>query len=78
MAKAVHMTFVDMESGILGTRQLDLQENIKAMKDSDDPLSLYISGKYIVDFYMKRGQLPEISDLNKLIEQKFVNQLNSE
>jgi hypothetical protein len=62
----------------LGTRQLDLQENIKAMEESDGAISLYVSGEYIVDFYMKRGQLPKATDLNNLIEPKFVNQLNKE
>ncbi|HDY67377.1 MAG TPA: hypothetical protein ENH85_06285, partial [Candidatus Scalindua sp.] len=78
MAKAVNISYIDMESGVLGTSQLDLQGNIKAMKESDDPLSLYISGRYIVDFYMKRGQLSKVTDLVEIIEPKFVNQLSRE
>lgn len=78
MAKAVNISYEDMESGVLGTRQLDLQGNIKAMKESDDPLSLYVSGRYIVDFYMKRGQLPKVTDLDEIIYPVFVNQLDRE
>ena len=75
MAKAVKISFEDMESGLKGTDQLDLQGNIKAMTESDDPISLYVSGKFIADFYLTRGQLSQKPNLDEMIEPRFINEL---
>ena len=75
MSKAVNMSYIDMESGILGTNQLSLQNNITAFEKSDNSMSLYVSGKYIADFYLNRGQLPETPKLENLLEPRFIKHL---
>ena len=75
MAKAVKMSTQEMESGLRGTRQLDLQGNIEAMRQSDDPISLYMSHQFIAVFYLDRGQLPTPPDFDRIIDSTFVNQL---
>lgn len=78
MAKAVKMSCEDMESGLQGTNQLDLQGNLDAMKESDVPISLYVSGKFIANFYLDRGQLPFVLDLDEIIEPRFVKNLSKD
>lgn len=78
MAEAVEMSYEDMESGLQGTMQLDLQGNVDAMKKTDDPISLYVSYKFITDFYLERGQLPKAPRFDEIMEPRFVNQLNKE
>lgn len=78
MAGAVAISYSDMESGLQGVHSLDLEGNINAMKKLDSIKSLYGSGKFISDFYLKRGQLSKIPDFDQIIEPKFVNQLNQE
>ena len=73
MAEKEEMSEEEMESGIKGAHQLNLDENIVAMKESEETTSLYSSGRIIVDFYIKRGQLSIIPDFNEIIEPRFVN-----
>jgi len=78
MAKAVNISYTDMEAGVLGTNQLDLQGNIEAMRKSDDFKSLYGSGKFKANFYLERGQLSQLPDFDEIIESRFVKALNRE
>ena len=78
MAKAVKMSYQDMESGLRGVEPLDLEANIYAMKESNDTKSLYGSGKFIAGFYLERGQLPLLPDFDEIIEPKFVSDLKKE
>jgi NitT/TauT family transport system substrate-binding protein len=75
MSRAEGMSKEEMGKGIDGVRQLDLKENIKEMQKSEEMISLYGSAKMIVDFYLSRGQLSQIPDLDEIIEPKFVMQL---
>jgi NitT/TauT family transport system substrate-binding protein len=75
MSRAEGMSKEEMGKGIDGVRQLDLKENIKEMQKSKEMISLYGSGKMIVDFYLNRGQLSQLPDLDEIIEPKFVMQL---
>jgi NitT/TauT family transport system substrate-binding protein len=75
MSRAEGMSKEEMGKGIDGVRQLDLKENIKEMQKSEEMISLYGSGKMIIDFYLSRGQLSQLPDLDEIIEPKFVMQL---
>jgi len=75
MADAVGMSYEAMESGQRGSNQLDLQANRDAMRQSDDPVSLHVSGKYIADFYLARGQLPSRPVLDEIIDGRFLSRL---
>ena len=78
MADAVDISYLDMESGLLGTKSLDLEGNFEAMKKSDSLKSLYGSGDSIADFYLQRGQLLELPDFDEIIEPRFINRLHEE
>jgi NitT/TauT family transport system substrate-binding protein len=75
MAEKEEMSEEEIKSGINGAHQLNLDENIAAMKESEETTSLYSSGRIIVDFYINRGQLSSKPDFNEIIEPKFVNNL---
>lgn len=76
MSRAEGMSKEEMGKGIDGVRQLDLKENIKAMQKSKEIMSLYGSGKMVVDFYLNRGQLSQLPDFDEIIEPKFVIELS--
>jgi len=73
MAEKEEMTEEEIKSGINGIHQLNLNENIEAMKKSEEITSLYVSGAIITDFYIKRGQLSSMPDFESIIEPRFVN-----
>jgi hypothetical protein len=75
MARNEDMSDAEMQEGVSGVHHPDLKENIKAMQKSTDTTSLYGSGKVIADFYLKRGQLSHLPDLDKIIEPRFVEEL---
>ncbi|MCH8844330.1 MAG: ABC transporter substrate-binding protein [SAR324 cluster bacterium] len=75
MAKAVGMSEAEMVSGLRGTKQIGRDGNRDALNKSDAPDSLHNTGEFIVNFFMKRGQLSSIVSFNEIIEPKFVNNL---
>ena len=76
MSRAEGMSKEEMGKGIDGVRQLDLKENIKEMQKSEKMVSLYGSGKMIIDFFLSRGQLSQLPDFDEIIEPKFVIELS--
>ena len=78
MAGAEGMAPEEMEEGIRGVRLLDAKENAEALKDSREMVSLYHSGKMIVEFLVNRGQLSRKPDMEAIIEPKFVKELKIE
>lgn len=76
MARNVGISLDEMKRGINGACLLDLNENIKAMEDSNSKDSLYTLGKYIIDFYFNRGQLSQVPGIDNIIELKFVNNIS--
>jgi hypothetical protein len=42
---------------------------------SNEPTSLYSSGKYISEFFLNRGQISDYPDLNQIVDSDFVNAL---
>ena len=76
MSKAEGMTQGEMEQGLNGVIQPGLEGNMKAMHKGDKATSLFVSGKMIVDFYLERGQLSVLPDLDKIIDSEFIEELN--
>jgi len=75
MSRAEGMSKEEMRQGMDGVRHPDLKENVKGMQKSEEMISLYGSGRVIVDFYLSRGQLSQLPNLDEIIEPKFVMQL---
>ncbi|MHB0946358.1 MAG: ABC transporter substrate-binding protein [Sedimentisphaerales bacterium] len=75
MSKSEGMSKEEMGNGLNGVHQFDLKENIQAMKKSEDAESLYRIGDSIADFFLKRGQLSTMPDMDEIIESRFVNEL---
>lgn len=75
MAKSEGMTKEEMERGLKGIYQPDMEGVINAMKESNGSTSLYHSGKLIAEFYLNRGQLTGTPAFSEIIEPKFVNNL---
>jgi len=44
---------------------------------SNEPISLFSSGKYISEFFLNRGQISKYSDLNQIVNPDFVNALKT-
>lgn len=75
MSKAEEMSKEEMDQGIKGVHQPDLEENVEALKKSKKKTSLYGSGESIAEFYLNRGQLSHMPNFDEIIESKFVNEL---
>lgn len=78
MARGTGVTDEEMAPGIDRIRYLNLQENIEAMKKTDDYTSLFKSGEIIANFYLKRNLIPQMPDFDEIIEEDFVNALANE
>ena len=76
MSKAEGMTEGEMEQGLGGVIQPGLKDNMEAMHKGDKTTSLFVSGKMIMDFYLERGQLSFLPELDKIIDSKFIEELN--
>ena len=78
MAKAEGVDRVEVQRGIdTEVHMLDLNENIEAMKKSENTASLYVSLKVITDFYVKRGLISEAQVTEGIIEPKFIEGIKS-
>ncbi len=75
MAKAEGMSTEEMDSGLKEIKRLNLADNLKAMQKSENTTSLYGAGKIIADFYLDRGQINQVPNLDEIIEPRFANHL---
>ena len=73
MAKAEGLDRAEIARGLKSdVHMLDLNENIEAMKQSENIASLYASLEVITDFYVKRGLISEAQVTEGIIEPKFI------
>ena len=78
MAKAEGLDRAEIARGLKSdVHMLDLNENIEAMKQSENIASLYASLKVITDFYVKRGLISEAQVTEGIIEPKFIEGIKS-
>ncbi len=78
MAQAEWMSVEEMDAGLKAVNFLDLESNAIAFDKSTDTESLFGSGKIISEFFLNRGQLSSIPDLDKIIEPEFITTLIGE
>lgn len=72
VAKRLNTTSDDVKNRLVGSHILNLQENINAMKKSDNLDSLYGSGQYIGKKLLERGQISKAPNFDVLIEPRFI------
>ncbi|MBF0158576.1 MAG: ABC transporter substrate-binding protein [Magnetococcales bacterium] len=75
MAKAMGMSEAEMASGLDEIWQPGLQGNREALAQSDSPFSLYNAACAMVRFFLERGQLRAIPDVNRMIDHSAVESL---
>ena len=75
MAHHMEMTPAHMRQGVGEVHLLDLTENLAAMQRRDDYSSLYFTGRVIAEFFMHRGQLLKMPDLDQIIEPRFLQSI---
>lgn len=73
MAEKMGIAREEMTEGIAGVLHADLKDNVGFLIPPS--ASLYDSGKRIVDFYLKRGQLSRALDVKEVIEPRFIEEL---
>ncbi len=54
----------------------DLRANKAAFTPSDDPMSLYNSGKFISDFFQSKGLISEPIQLNFIMDREVIDDIN--
>ncbi len=75
MAKALGMGPEEMQQGLLGIQQPDLNGNVEAMEKGDGVSSLHTSWQTALRFYFERGQLKGIPEFQSVVDPSFVNAL---
>jgi len=63
----------EIKNGLESVTLSSLRENAVDIinSKSNEPISLFSSGKYISEFFLNRGQISEYSDLNQIVNPDF-------
>ena len=63
----------EIKNGLESVTLPSLRENAVDIinSKSNEPISLFSSGKYISEFFLNRGQISEYSDLNQIVNPGF-------
>jgi NitT/TauT family transport system substrate-binding protein len=77
ISKTLKMNIEDVEGYYQDAKILDVEDNRRLLK-KNAPDSIYKTAETISGFLLKRGQLSEFLDVDKIIEPKFINQLSRE
>jgi len=69
----------EIKNGLESVTLSSLRENAVDIinSKSNEPISLFSSGKYISEFFLNRGQISKYSDLNQIVNPDFVNALKT-
>ena len=69
----------EIKNGLESVTLSSLRENAVDIinSKSNEPISLFSSGKHISEFFLNRGQISEYSDLNQIVNPDFVNALKT-
>lgn len=67
----------EIKNGLESVTLPSLKENVFDLMDSksNNPTSLYTSGKYISEFFLNRGQMDGYPDFSQIVDSDFVNAL---
>jgi len=77
MSEAFNVPVGELRETIRGNIFPDLEQNKKSFEDSEELTSLYASGKFISDFYVKKGIIPKKINLDELHAPGIVNEIES-
>ena len=69
----------EIKNGLESVTLSSLRENAVDIinSKSNEPISLFSSGKYISEFFLNRGQISKYSELNQIVNPDFVNALKT-
>lgn len=67
----------EIKNGLASVTLPSLKENAVNIMNSksNEPTSLYSSGKYISEFFLNRGQMDDYPDFSQIVDSDFVNAL---
>lgn len=74
ISEELEMDIKDVKEYFQDAKIFDVEDN-KLLMDKNTQNSIYKTGEIISTFLLKRGQLSQIPDINKIIETKFINEL---
>jgi NitT/TauT family transport system substrate-binding protein len=72
MAEHEGISYDEMSDGLDGVYLLNLEDNRFSMKNSQDNKSLHHTGSFISKFYLDRGQMDVMPDLDDIIDDQFL------
>ena len=69
----------EIKNGLESVTLPSLRENAVNIMNSksNEPISLFSSGKYISEFFLNGGQISEYPDFNQIVDPDFVNALKT-
>lgn len=62
----------ELSNGLNGIYLLNVDENLDALTGDHETKSLLMTGKFISEYYLERGQISKIPNLDELIDASFV------
>ena len=67
----------EIKNGLASVTLPSLKENAGNIMNSksNEPTSLYSSGKYVSEFFLNRGQMSEYPDFSQIVDSDFVSAL---
>jgi len=71
MAQAENTSKEVMKMGVADVHHLDLAENVAALKTGG---TLFHISQEVINFYLEKGQLPQMVDLDKILDGRFVQE----
>ena len=77
MSEAYDVPVGELRETIKGNVFPDLKENREAFEEAPHLTSLYVSGKFISDFFIRKGIINQPVDLDKLHAPEIVNEIES-
>ena len=78
MSNAFKMSPASLKVTIEGNIFPNLKENNEAFTESEQPTSMYVSGKIISDFFIKKGVFGEPISVDKILAKEIMNEITME
>ena len=75
MSQFTQVSEFEMEEGLKGVKMLDLESNLHAMDDHQSTESLHFTGAFIAEYFIERGQMDSIPDLDFIINPQFIGMI---
>lgn len=78
MSNAFKMSPASLKVTIEGNIFPNLKENNEAFTESEQPTSMYVSGKIISDFFIEKGVFGEPISVDKILAKEIMNEITME